>query len=192
MTDRRLGILLLAGVLLACSGSRDDPSGDGADSPASPAGSAASSSTSSSPAGSPLTTSRGAGASAAEPGLPRLDAPEDVAAPPADALRTPSGLASKILVPGTGSRFPGPTDTVRVNYSGWQTDGTRFDSSVARGSPSEFPLNRVIAGWTEGLQLMVEGEERRFWIPEELAYAGRQKPYGTLVFDVQLISILSP
>jgi peptidylprolyl isomerase len=121
-----------------------------------------------------------------------LDAPEDVAAPPADALRTPSGLASKVLVPGNGSRFPGPTDTVRVNYSGWQTDGTRFDSSVPDGNPIDFPLNGVIAGWTEGLQLMVEGEERRFWIPEELAYGGRRAPYGTLVFDVQLISILSP
>lgn len=195
MPDLRLGILLLSGALLGCSGSTDDavgaPNAGGSVADGSP-GSTASASTSSSPAGSPLTTSMGAAASAADPALPRLDAPGDVAAAPADALSTASGLASKVLVPGNGSRFPGPTSTVRVNYSGWQTDGTRFDSSVARGSPSEFPLNRVIAGWTEGLQLMVEGEERRLWIPEDLAYAGRQAPYGDLVFDVELISILSP
>jgi hypothetical protein len=189
MRSRRLGILLLSGALFGCSSSDDAPATSSADTPAR---SAAPQSADSSPAGSPLTTSTGASGAAADPGLPRLDAPDDVAAPPSDASRTPSGLASKVLVPGTGSRSPGPTDTVRVQYSGWQTDGTRFDSSVARGSPSEFPLNRVIAGWTEGLQLMVEGEERRFWIPEELAYGGRQAPYGTLVFDVQLISILSP
>jgi hypothetical protein len=200
MPDLRLGTLLLAGALLGCSGSTDDTAGAsnagnstaGSSTAGGPAGSAASSSAGSSPAGSPLTTSASAGASATDPALPQLDAPDDVAAPPADAFSSPSGLASKVLVPGSGSRFPGPTATVRVNYSGWQTDGTRFDSSVARGSPSEFPLNRVIAGWTEGLQLMVEGEERRFWIPEDLAYAGRQAPYGTLVFDVELISIVSP
>jgi peptidylprolyl isomerase len=66
----------------------------------------------------------------------------------------------------------------------------RFDSSVTRGRPLEFPLDGVIQGWTEGLQLMVEGESRRFWIPEALAYRGRQAPYGDLVFDVQLLAIL--
>jgi peptidylprolyl isomerase len=130
------------------------------------------------------------GAQGAVPGLPGLDAPADVAAPPADAEVRQSGLASKRLLAGTGSRSPRATDTVRVHYSGWQTNGVRFDSSVASGKPIDFPLNRVIAGWTEGLQLMVEGEERRFWIPEALAYQGRQAPYGTLVFDVQLIAIL--
>ena len=64
-----------------------------------------------------------------------------------------------------------------------------FDSSVARGKPSTFPLDRVIAGWTEGLQLMVEGEKARFWIPQNLAYQGKQPPYGMLVFDVELINI---
>ena len=64
-----------------------------------------------------------------------------------------------------------------------------FDSSVARGKPSTFPLNRVIAGWTEGVQLMVQGEKMRFWIPENLAYRGQRAPYGLLVFDVQLINI---
>jgi peptidylprolyl isomerase len=123
-------------------------------------------------------------------GRPGLDAPPDVAAPPADAERTASGLASKLLFGGDGTRSPRATDTVRVHYSGWQTDGMLFDSSVARGTPAEFPLDMVIAGWTEGLQLMVEGEERRFWIPEELAYRGRREPYGMLVFDVQLIEIV--
>ena len=124
---------------------------------------------------------------------PDLSAPSDVAAPPADAMFTTSGLASKVLVAGEGTRRPRATDRVRVDYSGWQTDGTLFDSSLRRGMPSEFGLDGVIDGWTEGLQLMVEGEQRRFWIPEELAYRGtRDRPSGMLVFDVELISILTP
>lgn len=124
---------------------------------------------------------------------PDLSAPDDVAAPPDDAEFTASGLASKVLVVGSGAQRPRATDTVRVHYSGWQTDGTLFDSSLRRGRPSEFPLNGVIEGWTEGLQLMVEGEQRRFWIPEELAYRGTpDRPSGTLVFDVELIAILTP
>ena len=117
-------------------------------------------------------------------------APADVAAPPADALKTASGLASKVLRPGTGSDHPTASSTVTVHYSGWTTDGKMFDSSVVRGQPATFPLNRVIAGWTEGVQLMVVGEQRRFWIPEALAYKGAQgAPQGMLVFDVELISI---
>jgi FKBP-type peptidyl-prolyl cis-trans isomerase len=124
-------------------------------------------------------------------GLPRLDAPPDVAAAPADAEKTASGLASKRLFAGEGVRSPLASDTVRVHYSGWRTDGMRFDSSVAKGKPAEFKVTGVIAGWTEGLQLMVEGEERRFWIPEALAYRGVSGyPSGMLVFDVQLIAIL--
>ncbi len=123
----------------------------------------------------------------------KLEAPADVAAPPADAAQTASGLVSKVLLEGQGERFPSATDTVQVHYTGWQTNGERFDSSIPRGRPSEFPLNGVIAGWTEGLQLMVEGEQRRFWIPEALAYRGAAgKPAGTLVFDVELIAILTP
>jgi peptidylprolyl isomerase len=130
-------------------------------------------------------------ADTASEGLPALAAPPDVAAPPADATFTRSGLASKVLVAGDGTTSPSATDSVRVHYSGWQTDGKRFDSSVAKGMPASFPLNGVIAGWTEGLQLMVEGEERRFWIPEELAYRGQSgRPDGMLVFDVLLIEIL--
>ena len=65
-----------------------------------------------------------------------------------------------------------------VHYTGWQTNGKAFDSSVSRGQPAKFPLNRVIPGWTEGVQLMSVGEERRFWIPEELAYKGRGRTTG--------------
>ncbi len=120
---------------------------------------------------------------------PMPKAPADVAAPPADAVKTASGLASKLLKAGTGAK-PGPTSVVTVHYTGWTTDGKGFDSSITRGRPATFPLGRVIAGWTEGLQLMTIGEERRFWIPEDLAYKGRRgAPAGMLVFDVELISI---
>ena len=118
-----------------------------------------------------------------------LRAPADVKAPPADAKRTASGLAYQVLQPGTGTRHPKKFDEVTVHYTGWTTDGKMFDSSVARGSPSSFPLDHVIAGWTEGVQLMVEGEKVRFWIPEKLAYQGKQAPFGMLVFDVELIKI---
>ncbi len=116
-------------------------------------------------------------------------APADVKAPPHDAKRTHSGLAYEVLTPGTGTRHPKSVDQVTVHYTGWTTDGKMFDSSVARGQPTTFPLDRVIAGWTEGLQLMVVGEKARFWIPQNLAYQGKQPPYGTLVFDVELINI---
>jgi FKBP-type peptidyl-prolyl cis-trans isomerase len=120
-------------------------------------------------------------------------APEDVAAAPADAEKTASGLASKVLSPGNGSRHPKATDQVEVHYSGWTTDGELFDSSVVRDEPIVFPLNRVIAGWTEGVQLMVGGEKRRFWIPAKLAYGENPPPgapAGMLVFDVELLDIL--
>ncbi|MCL2822800.1 MAG: FKBP-type peptidyl-prolyl cis-trans isomerase [Polyangiaceae bacterium] len=116
------------------------------------------------------------------------ETPKDVAAPPADAVKTASGLASKVLVPGSGTRHPVATSRVKVDYSGWTTDGKMFDSSVSRGQPATFALTQVIAGWTEGVQLMVEGEKRRFWIPQDLAYKGRA-PKGMLVFDVELIEI---
>jgi hypothetical protein len=118
-------------------------------------------------------------------------APLDVAAPPKDAQKTKSGLASRVLKGGQGTKKPGPTSIVTVHYTGWTTDGQPFDSSIPRGRPAQFPLHKVIAGWTEGMQLMVEGEERRFWIPEGLAYRGAPgKPAGMLVFDVELLSIL--
>ena len=120
---------------------------------------------------------------------PPPQTPSDVKAPPADAKKTASGLAYKVVKAGAGARHPRSTDEVTVNYSGWTTDGKMFDSSVMSGQPATFPLNQVIAGWTEGVQLMVEGETTRFWIPEALAYKGQRAPYGMLVFDVELISI---
>src|SRR6476469_10480118 len=117
-----------------------------------------------------------------------VPAPSDVAAPPKDAQKTPSGLASKVITAGTGKAHPSATSEVTVHYSGWTTDGKMFDSSVARGEPATFPLNQVIKGWTEGVGLMVEGEKRRLWIPEGLAYKGQPgMPKGMLVFDVELI-----
>ena len=79
---------------------------------------------------------------------------------------------------------------MKVHYTGWTTDGKMFDSSVVRGEPVTFGLDEVITGWTEGVQLMVEGERTRFWIPQELAYKGQPgAPRGMLVFDVELIRI---
>lgn len=117
-------------------------------------------------------------------------APADVAAPPADATVTPSGLAYKVLRPGTGTAHPKKHDTVVVHYSGWTTDGRMFDSSVMRDEPAEFALDAVIPGWTEGVQLMTTGEKARFWIPSKLAYDGKKgMPQGMLVFDIELIAI---
>ncbi len=121
-----------------------------------------------------------------------IPAPDDVAAAPAEAESTASGLASRVLQAGTGTANPGPTSNVTVHYTGWTTDGRMFDSSVARGAPSSFPLNGVIRGWTEGVQLMVVGEKRRFWIPANLAYGnnpGGGRPGGLLVFDIELLAI---
>jgi peptidylprolyl isomerase len=130
----------------------------------------------------------GENSSASAPAIP---APPDVAAAPADAVRTPTNLASKVMQPGTGTRHPRPNSRVLVHYTGWTTDGKMFDSSVARGEPIAFGLDEVIPGWTEGVQMMVEGEKRRFWIPAKLAYEGRSGPQGMLVFDIELLKIES-
>ena len=146
------------------------------------------------------TTENNAGAAAAAPqaqaapsAAPAVEppaVPEDVAAAPESAERTESGLASRVLQAGTGTEHPDEWDDVTVHYTGWRAeDGEMFDSSVTRGRPATFGLNRVIPGWTEGVQLMVVGEKRRFWIPANLAYEGRPGPQGTLVFDVELLSI---
>jgi hypothetical protein len=101
------------------------------------------------------------------------------------------------LQPGAGDKHPKAWDIVTVHYTGWTTDGRMFDSSIKRGKPDEFLLNRVIHGFTEAVQMMVAGEKRRFWIPGNLAYgeakpndphAGMGPPRGTLVFEVELIS----
>ena len=109
-------------------------------------------------------------------------------------ITTASGLQYKVLQEGTGNTKPGPTDRVKVHYHGTLIDGTVFDSSVDRGSPITFGLNRVIKGWTEGLQLMVVGQKNRLYIPSDLAYgkrgAGAQiGPGSTLIFDVELLGI---
>jgi FKBP-type peptidyl-prolyl cis-trans isomerase FklB len=102
---------------------------------------------------------------------------------------TESGLQYKILESGTG-RQPGPTDQVKVHYRGTRIDGTEFDSSYERGKPAEFRLDRVIKGWTEGLQLMKEGGKAQFFIPSELAYGERGRLGNqTLIFDVELIEV---
>ena len=132
-------------------------------------------------------------ASAALPVAKTLPAPEDVAAPPKDAKKTASGLASKVLAKGTGKDHPNPEDKVKVHYTGWSKDGKMFDSSVVRGEPTEFPLSGVIKGWTEGVQQMVVGEKRRFWIPGALAYGDKPSmpgtPSGDLTFDIELLEI---
>jgi peptidylprolyl isomerase len=122
---------------------------------------------------------------------PSIPAPPDVAAPPADAIRTPTGLASKVLSAGTGTRHPRPNSQVLVHYTGWTPDGKMFDSSVTKGQPASFSLDGVIDGWTEGVQMMVVGEKRRFWVPARLAYEGKDGPQGMLVFDIELIRIES-
>jgi FKBP-type peptidyl-prolyl cis-trans isomerase len=121
-------------------------------------------------------------------------APADVAAAPADAVKTASGLASKVIVKAKGKDHPGAHDRVTVHYTGWTPDGKMFDSSVTRGQPATFPLDGVIKGWTEGVQLMVKGEKRRFWIPAALAYGETPvrpgAPSGPLVFDVELLEVV--
>ena len=107
---------------------------------------------------------------------------------------TPSGLKYQVMNQGTGTVSPKPTDTVTVHYTGTLLDGTVFDSSVQRGQPLSFSLNRVIAGWTEGLQLMKVGDKFKFEIPPNLAYGAAGAPpaippNSTLVFEVELLGI---
>jgi FKBP-type peptidyl-prolyl cis-trans isomerase len=117
-------------------------------------------------------------------------APPDVAKPPADAKKTDKGVFYKYLAPAKTGAKPTPQNRVKVHYSGWTTDGKSFDSSLKRGTPAEFSLGGVIAGWTDGLQVMAVGDKVRFWIPEELAYKGSpSKPQGMLVFDIELLEI---
>lgn len=123
-------------------------------------------------------------------GPPPIPAPADVAAPPANALKTPSGLASKVLIVGLGSIHPKPTQTVTVHYTGWTADGKMFESSYQGGRPATFKVTQVIPGWQEAVQLMVVGEKRRFWIPGHLAYDGQPgNPQGQLCFEIELMDI---
>lgn len=123
---------------------------------------------------------------------PPPPAPADVAKPPADAKKTAKGTYYKLLDPGPGKdpRHPTDKDTVKVNYTGWTTDGRMFDSSFLRGEPAQFSLKSVIPGWSDGIPLMTVGQKMRFWIPKELAYKGQAgKPEGMLVFDVELVEL---
>lgn len=110
-----------------------------------------------------------------------------------DVLETASGLQYQILNKGEGRIHPTASSTVKVHYHGTLLDGTVFDSSVQRNEPISFPLNRVIAGWTEGVQLMVEGDKFKFFIPSNLAYgnsaAGKIKPGSLLIFEVELLEV---
>ena len=106
----------------------------------------------------------------------------------------PSGLQYKVLKEGNGKK-PKATDQVKCHYEGMLVDGTLFDSSIQRGEPATFPLNQVIAGWTEGLQLMQEGAKYRFFIPYHLGYGERGAgasipPFSALIVDVELIEVI--
>ena len=108
-------------------------------------------------------------------------------------VETASGLQYQIVKKGDGSVHPSANSTVKVHYHGTLLDGTVFDSSVERNEPISFPLNRVIKGWTEGLQLMVAGDTFKFFIPSDLAYGnaatGKIKPGSVLVFEVDLLEV---
>lgn len=133
-------------------------------------------------------------AAATAPVMPKIPAPADVAKPPADAEKDPSGLVSKVLQKGTGTQHPDESNLVQVKYVGWQQrDGFMFDTSEKKPVPPTFPLKFLIKGWRIGLQRMVVGEKRRMWIPADIAYGneprGPGKAYGDLCFDVELLGI---
>ena len=122
------------------------------------------------------------------------NAPGAAAATTGETITTASGLKYQVLKHGTGTVSPKATDTVKVHYEGKLLDGTVFDSSIARGQPISFPLNRVIPGWTEGLQLMKVGDKFKFEIPANLAYGANSPspsipPNSTLIFEVELLGI---
>jgi len=135
------------------------------------------------------------GAVAQDP-VPQPDPVDPAAGIPecADMKKTASGLEFGVLSPGRGEAGPGPDDMVKVHYTGWLLDGTKFDSSRDRGQPASFGVGQVIKGWTEGLQLMTPGARYKLVIPAELAYganqAGQIPPNSTLVFDVELLEVV--
>lgn len=147
------------------------------------------------PSAGPSALAAAAAAAAAQGGvlLKNIPAPADVAAPPADAQKTASGLTTKVLTAGTGTDHPRQQDRVRVHYTGWTKNGEMFDTSVSRGAPAVFGVGQVIPGWTEGLKLMVAGEKRRMWIPAALAYGEHPRqgaPAGDLTFDVEILEVM--
>lgn len=117
-------------------------------------------------------------------------APPDVKAPPRGAIVEKTGLASKVLTKGTGTVHPSKDSMVTVQFAGWTTDGKLINSTLTRGAPATVPVGGSIPGWAEALQLMVEGEKRRVWIPKKLAYNGApDAPSGMLVFEIELQKI---
>jgi len=111
-------------------------------------------------------------------------------------VTTASGLQYEVITQGDGKSPDSATATVKVHYKGTLLDGTEFDSSYSRGEPATFPLNRVIVGWTEGVQLMQEGSKYRFTIPSDMAYGeratGKITPNSTLIFEVELLEVIEP
>lgn len=133
-------------------------------------------------------------ASKSESAVPTGPVANATNAPSTDVVTTASGLKYQVLKRGTGTVSPKASDTVKVHYHGTLLDGTVFDSSVQRGEPISFPLNAVIPGWTEGLQLMKVGDKFKFTIPPDLAYGPNSPspkipPNSTLVFEVELLGI---
>ena len=119
-----------------------------------------------------------------------LQAPSDLAGPPAGAVRTPRGVFYRVLKRGAGGPKPTLSSTIEIHYSGWTSYGQLFDSSVQRDVRAVFPLDQLILGWQEGVPLMSRGDTFRFWIPGSLGYdagpASPNAPRGTLVFDITL------
>ena len=117
-------------------------------------------------------------------------APSDVGKPPPDAQKTAKGVFYKVIKAGPGGAKPKSTEVVKLNYTGWTTDGRMFDSSLLRAQPAEFSLMGVMAGWTDAIPTMSVGDHTRFWVPAELAYKGApNRPQGMLVFDIELLEI---
>jgi peptidylprolyl isomerase len=121
------------------------------------------------------------------------EVPADLAAPPPGAQRLKSGVALRVLEPGSGSQHPGPGSVVEIHYSAWAADRRRFESTVTRGQPATVRLDApgVIEGWRQAIPQMVVGEKARVWIPVGLGYGEKVKggPLGPLVYDIQLLAI---
>ena len=176
MIQRVLFICGTAALLLGCDNSTPNKADSNTSTPGGP------------PAGSSAPASASASPTAPAP------TPSPASAQAGEWKTTASGLKYQVMKQGTGTVSPKATDTVKVHYHGTLTDGTVFDSSVQRGEPAQFPLNRVIPGWTEGLQLMKVGDKFKFEIPPNLAYGANPPtpaipPNSTLVFEVELLAI---
>lgn len=129
------------------------------------------------------------------PAAPRVApaAPPDLAAPPADAITTDSGLAWTVLAKGDEGEHPDATSVVTVDYTGWTSSGAAFDSTVLRGRPSTLFVSRLMPGMRDALLTMSRGERRRLWIPEALAFAGQKgRPAGAIVMELDLVDFTPP